>query len=268
MTARRYAVLADIHGNLAALDAALEAARRAQVSDYLVLGDLVGYGAHPNECVERVAALDALSVAGNHDLMAIGRLKDERCIDLGRACIKWTRRVLAPSTREFLEALPMTAVTGDGVVLAHGTLDDTEAYTATSAEAARQLVRLAETASDARVLLLGHTHRALAYSERRGLLGTASPLPLTASDRLVVNPGAVGQSREPRLRARMAIVDLDAKVTRWIRLGYDARGERAALIAAGLPAGAIHLRPGPRRVARVVIDRTLRTKARISGRAA
>ena len=70
----RYAVLADIHGNLHALDAALAALKDAEVDGYLVAGDLVGYGPFPNECVERVAELDAACVAGNHDLIVLGQL--------------------------------------------------------------------------------------------------------------------------------------------------------------------------------------------------
>ena len=87
----RYGVLADIHGNLHALRAALGALGREGVDRYLIAGDLVGYGPNPNECVELVAGLDAVCVAGNHDLIALDRLSDERCPELARQSLRWTR---------------------------------------------------------------------------------------------------------------------------------------------------------------------------------
>ena len=96
----RFAILSDIHGNLPALEAALELFARAGVDRYLCAGDLVGYGPFPNECVERIAELGAVCVAGNHDLIALGRLSDDRCIPLARNSLRWTREVLTPATRD------------------------------------------------------------------------------------------------------------------------------------------------------------------------
>ena len=145
----RYAVLADIHGNLHALDAVLAALKDAEVDGYLVAGDLVGYGPFPNECVERVAELDAACVAGNHDLIVLGQLSDERCIPLARTSLAWTRDVLRDDARAYLERLPRVVDTGR-VVMTHGSLDDPSEYTRTPEQAVTQLGRLAAGASQRR----------------------------------------------------------------------------------------------------------------------
>src|SRR6059036_2321500 len=111
----RYAVLSDIHGNLAELEAALAYFRRVGVDGYLCAGDLVGYGPEPNECVTAVASLDAVCVAGNHDLIALGELSKERCIPLARRSLEWTRKALRGDVREYLAGLPRRARAEGGV---------------------------------------------------------------------------------------------------------------------------------------------------------
>ena len=120
----RYGVIADVHGNLDALRAVLRAIDREGVDRHLVAGDLVGYGPYPNECVAAVAELSAICVAGNHDLIALGALSDERCIELARRSLTWTRRVLGADERAFLAALPRVDTAPGGVRMAHGSLDE------------------------------------------------------------------------------------------------------------------------------------------------
>src|ERR1051325_11660096 len=113
-------VLSDIHANLPALEAALRFAREAGVDDYFCAGDLVGYGPHPNECVELIASLGVRCVAGNHDLIALGELSDERCIPLARRSLAWTRETLNDASREYLTTLPRRLDLDGGITLAHG----------------------------------------------------------------------------------------------------------------------------------------------------
>src|SRR3954452_20418268 len=124
----RYGVLADAHGNLDALRAVLRALEQHAVDGHLVVGDLVGYGPYPNECIAEVAALRASFVAGNHDLIALGQMSDNRCIELARNSLRWTREVLGADERAFLEALPRRAFVHGGTVLAHGALDGPQEY--------------------------------------------------------------------------------------------------------------------------------------------
>ena len=92
----RFAVIADVHANLHALDAALAFVSDQDVDAYLCAGDLVGYGPFPNECVRRVRELPGRCVAGNHDLIVVDRCGDERCVPLARTSLRWTRASLIP----------------------------------------------------------------------------------------------------------------------------------------------------------------------------
>lgn len=239
----RYGVIADIHGNLPALRAALDVLERQGVDRYLCLGDLVGYGAFPNECVERIAELDAVCVAGNHDLIALGRLSDTRCIELARRSLRWTRERLRQDVIDYLGRLPLQARVGR-VVLAHGSLDDPQEYTTRLDQATSQLARLADGQQDSGVLLLGHTHRAWAATHREAAAPpVARPLSLDTNEWWLLNPGAVGQSREREVHARFMLLDVGALEARFCAVAYDVEGYVRALRASGLPAGSYHLPP-------------------------
>jgi len=262
----RYALLADVHGNLDALTAALRAVdEQGGVDAYLVAGDLVGYGPYPNECVAALAGLPATCVAGNHDLIALGLLSDDRCIQLARRSLRWTREVLGADERAFLESLPRRVAVEGGVVMAHGALDDPQEYTTTEPQAAAQLARI-ENEDSAQVLVLGHTHRPLAFARRARWLPAGDVTPLPAGDAVLVNPGAVGQSRELRARARFAVLDLDAREIRFSAIPYDIGACRAALRGVGLSPQSCHLRPSvPRAAARALRASVRRRQAALRG---
>src|SRR5689334_4170949 len=149
----RWGVISDVHANVHALEAVLRVLRREGVDRILCAGDLVGYGPRPNECVERVAALDPAPVviAGNHDLMAIGRLRTAGIGPLPKQTIDWTSETLTDDARGYLEALPPSSVTDDGVVVAHGSLDDPVEYVFDGVAAQAQLALVAERHPRARV---------------------------------------------------------------------------------------------------------------------
>ena len=233
----RVGIVADVHGNLPALDAALAALRAAGVDHLVCPGDLVGYGPHPNECVEVLADAGALCVAGNHDLIALGRLPATRCVPVARRTLEWTASVLTPEARAFLEALPPRAALGP-LVIAHGSLDDPEEQVR-SAQVGGQLRALERDHPAARLLVLGHTHEPAGWDANARPLPRAGPQPLPAP-RGVVNPGAVGQTRSRALRerrplARCMLVDLGAGTVTWLALPYPHAATRRALRAAGLP---------------------------------
>jgi predicted phosphodiesterase len=239
MSGERIGVIADVHGNLPALELVLAELDRAAVDRILCAGDIVGYGPFPNECVARVRESGAACVAGNHDLMAIGRLEQGRPGGLVRETMDWTRGVLAPDSRAALEGLP-GSVTEDGLEMAHGSLGGPTVYVYAD-DAAGQLAQVPTGA----LLVLGHTHEPLSFAERRGILleRRAGEVAIEAGERLLVNPGSVGQPREWRALVRFAVVDLGAGVVRNRAIRYDEARVRRALADSGLPRDACHRRP-------------------------
>jgi predicted phosphodiesterase len=245
----RWGVVSDVHANVHALEAVLRALGREGVDRFICAGDLVGYGPNPNECVARIAGLDPapVVVAGNHDLMAIGRLPTRDLGPLPKQTIEWTAEVLSNEARRYLERLPAAAVTDDGVVVAHGSLDDPVEYVFDGVAAQAQLALVAERHPQARVLVLGHTHLQRAYCEEGehapdGRVGLAGR-------RWLLNAGSVGQSRERRALARALVLDTDRGDARFLGVDYDVSATERDLRAAGLPEHAGHLAPG--RAARV-----------------
>jgi predicted phosphodiesterase len=264
----RYGVISDIHANLQALEAVTGALERIGLDSYLCPGDLVGYGAQPNECLEVVAGLEAVCVAGNHDLMAIGELPTDKCIPLGRRAIRWTRDVLSDEARAYLCALPRRAEAEGGIVIAHGALHDPERYILTTDQAGAELDRLAREHPGSRALVVGHTHQAFASDGRRttGEPATEGELALAGAPAWLLNPGAVGQSRERRAVARFMVLDLDRDRASFHAVGYGVARARQVLRSHGLPARSVHLRPTPWRAARRLSRRVLRpVKRRIAG---
>jgi predicted phosphodiesterase len=212
-------------------------------------GDLVGYGPFPNECVELLAESEAVCVAGNHDLMAIERL-ELPANRLVRVTNEWTRGVLGADARHYLEGLP-PIVELEGLVMAHGSLRDPTVYVIRE-RAGEEVARFAEAYPDASLLVLGHTHTPLAFGDRRGsvLEGRDGRVAIEHDERLLVNPGSVGQPREWRPVVRWAVIDLDAGEVRYAESGYDDGSVRDALRERGLPPDACHRRPSPRQLAR------------------
>jgi predicted phosphodiesterase len=258
----KYGVLADIHGNLPALEAAIRLGEREGVDRFVCLGDLVGYGPFPNECVARVQELGAACVAGNHDLMALDRLPDDRCVRLARVTMKWTRTALGDAARAYLEKLPERLTLPGGIVLAHGSLDDPREYITRPEQAKAQLDRLRELEPEARILLLGHTHRPLAVSAVGGMIcpRTDQWLKLDSFTSVLLNPGAVGQSREWRALARCLILDPERHVACFRAVEYPVQEVRDALRFQELPPNACHVRPSPLRDAARALRRRLRPK--------
>src|SRR5919112_3062552 len=134
----RIGLLSDVHANLFALQAAIARLRAEGVDAWICAGDLVGYGPHPNECVETIAELGPTCVAGNHELMLLDALPVTRAGWLARRTIAWTRDVVRPDVRTYLADLPHTA-TAAGVAVAHGSPGDPEEYVRTDERAAEVL---------------------------------------------------------------------------------------------------------------------------------
>jgi predicted phosphodiesterase len=238
----RVGVIADVHANWHALDAALAFLADQDVEAYLCAGDLVGYGPLPNECVRRMRDLPGLCVAGNHDLIVLGRLSDERCVPLARSSLRWTRTALDADARGFLAGLPLGA--GEGTVaVRHGSVSDPQEYVLAEEQAVACLSDIRREDPDVTVLILGHTHRPMAFGERSGWLlrESTGSVGLPPGEAILLNPGAVGQSRSRDARARLAVLDTTAQEATFHAVPYDVDACRVALQDRGLPPQSCHV---------------------------
>jgi diadenosine tetraphosphatase ApaH/serine/threonine PP2A family protein phosphatase len=228
----RVAVFSDIHSNLPALEAALEA---VGLFDQLwVLGDMVGYGPNPDEVVERLRDLDAVAVQGNHDAAALGRIPTGTFNDLARAAVVWTSKTMKPENLEWLAQQPEKRVEGD-YTLAHGSPRDPIWEYLFSVPAAR--INLA--AFETPYCIVGHTHHQLTFRDDRGQVEV---LAARSGDRLVLderrcilNPGSVGQPRDSDPRACAMTIETDSGEVEWLRFDYDIERTQAAIRALPLP---------------------------------
>jgi predicted phosphodiesterase len=243
----RYGIIADVHANAYALRTALDRLTALGVDAWLCAGDLVGYGPQPNECVELVAERAAHCVAGNHELLVLGRLDLRQAGRLARETTPWTRSALRPDSLAYLAALPGVLRLPD-VTLAHGSTADPTTYVREPEQARRELDGLDHAGASARTLVLGHTHRPWLFGAATGTVPAppGGPVALPPDDRLLVNPGSVGQSRQAERAplARFAWLDTLRRQARFFAEPYDVPAAVAALRRHGLPRACLHVRPG------------------------
>ncbi len=237
----RFLIVSDVHGNRFGLEAVLEDAR----GDYdriVCLGDVVGYGAHPNECCQLLRDHNALCLLGNHDAAALGNISIEWFNPVATAAILWTREQLSPDNRTWLQSLEPTldcAQHGFGAV--HASLRQPLEEYIIDPSVAQPTFGLMTWP----LCFYGHTHvadcyRALDVAGKRYQMEYA-PLPyggaleMEASWRYLVNPGSCGQPRDGNPQARYALLDTEEKSLEVHALDYNWNAARDAIIEAGLP---------------------------------
>ncbi len=231
-----YGVFSDVHSNLEALEAVLAALAEAKAAAYLCCGDLVGYGAEPDACLERVAALPKLTaVAGNHDLAAIGRMELGWFNEHARAAAVWTAKTLSAGSRRFLEGLSPRH-DAKGFTLAHGSPRDPAEEYLLAPEQFAQNVPVVK----AWPLFVGHSHLPLCFRSTRGevdafLLADRQSVPVGRGRAVALNPGSVGQPRDRDPRASCGLYDSVKRTFRLLRVPYDVASAQAKIRSAGLP---------------------------------
>ena len=231
----RYAVLGDIHSNLAAFEAVLQDLEGKGGFDKIwCLGDVVGYGPDPHECIERLRQYDHVCVAGNHDCAAIGKMDTADFNPVAARACQWTAQQLTEEDIDYLKNLPLS-LCQDDFTLVHASPRDPIWEYLLSIEAAQDNFACFETA----YCLVGHSHIPLIF-ELAGnkavykMFSERTSLKL-GKKRLVINPGGVGQPRDGDPRASYALYDTEARTVCHYRVEYDIPATQKKMAERGLP---------------------------------
>jgi diadenosine tetraphosphatase ApaH/serine/threonine PP2A family protein phosphatase len=230
----RVLVISDIHANLTALEAVLKAA--GEFEAVWCLGDIVGYGPDPNECVRRVMELPNLTcIIGNHDLAALGQLGTDAFNPEARASINWTKRSLSARSLKYLESLEETLERGE-ITLVHGSPRHPVWEYLLDPHIATINFEYFETP----YCFVGHTHLPVHYTLKNPLghamLAIPEPdVPIVLKQRSIINPGSVGQPRDRDMRAAYAIFDTETHIWEQRRVEYDIPSVQLRMRVAELP---------------------------------
>jgi diadenosine tetraphosphatase ApaH/serine/threonine PP2A family protein phosphatase len=228
------AFISDVHGNIEAFSAVCESIMHAHVDRIIFLGDIVGYGANPNECIEQLQTLTPLAVAGNHDWAAAGRQTTESFNIEAADVIEWTCAQLTTENKLFLMALPLI-LEMDELLCVHATpfMPDMWRYVFNTLDAEFVFDTCTQ-----RICCIAHTHRPAIFVKLEDKM-VVSELPagvnIQSSSRYLINCGSVGQPRDGDPRASYGIYDAASNRYELVRVQYDVAAAQKKIRSAGLP---------------------------------
>ena len=228
----RFAVISDVHANLEAFDAVLADARDNKCTDFVCLGDIVGYNANPRECVARVRELDCPTVKGNHDEQASLVESSRDFNEMAETAIQWTRDHLTDEDKQWLRDLKLQRAVGDFTIV-HATLDAPEqwGYVFNNLDAAASF-----TYQETAVCFFGHTHVPMAFLRDEVVQRQQfDKLQIAPGKKYFINVGSVGQPRDGDWHAAYCIYDVESNMVEQRRLKYDVAAAQQKIIDAGLP---------------------------------
>ncbi len=232
----RYAILADIHANLAAFTTVLDdIGSRGGVEEVWCLGDVVGYGPDPHQCIELLRQHNHACVAGNHDWAAIGKLDTSYFNpDAATAC-HWTAQQLSPEDIDYLKNLPLVIEKNDFTMVHGSPREPIWEYLLSISNAKENFAYF-----KSQFCLVSHSHVPLVFRyNETGSCSFSSFLPdiglALAKSRLIINPGGVGQPRDGDPRASYAIYDSETRMVRLHRVPYDISATQTRMVEHGLP---------------------------------
>ena len=229
----RWGIISDIHGNLEALEAVLTALSKERIDKYLYLGDIVGYGANPRECIAGIKRLNPVTIAGNHDWASVNLFGLSYFNPAALEAILWTSQNISYEDKEFLKNLELV-YQEDGLTLVHGSLPHPEQFEyildVSSAEETFQLLKTS-------ICFIGHSHRpAIFIKEGKNCTYTfQTKIRLRPSQFYIVNAGSVGQPRDGNPNAAYVVYDGESKEVQIKRMPYNISKARDKIIKAGLP---------------------------------
>ena len=221
----RLAIISDIHSNLEALTTTLDLIGQRTVDQTVCLGDVVGYGANPKECLALVRERCSVVILGNHDLAAANLSAAENFTANARKAIRWTNEVLSEEEKKYLRALPYTAELED-ILLVHGSPYEPEEfhYVLSVWDAVGCMRSFTQ-----KICFIGHSHVPDIFTENGRALSVGP------DGRYLINVGSVGQPRDGNPMLSFGILDTDGWTYENIRRAYDVESAARKIIAAGLP---------------------------------
>lgn len=226
--------ISDVHGNLEALDAVLDAIKGERTDRIVFLGDAVGYGANPNECIEKIESISIVAIAGNHDRVAAGMESENSFNEFAQTAIRWTRRILTPSSLRFLQGLQLQAVYDD-FLLVHATPECPGAWDYIMYE---DEACLNFSCFPHRICFCGHSHYPVIFVQRKPgdvVIERSVHIKVHPEYRYIINCGSVGQPRDGNPFACYGVYDNDIETYRIERIPYDIATAQQKILNAGLP---------------------------------
>jgi len=234
----RYLIFTDIHGNLEAFLIFLKFAQKHKIDHYLFLGDLVGYGASPNEIIQKIRVLKPIStIRGNHD-KAVCEIDTVQTFNpIAASAIHWTRQNILKKNLTYLDRLKKgPLIINDEISICHGAPFDEDHYIFGEFDAAEAFLHVKTP-----ICFFGHTHFPFVYTEKDHfvegtfLTGNSNEIKIEKGTKYLINPGSIGQPRDRNSRAAWAIYDSKTKKIKFFRLEYDIDEAQRKIIEANLP---------------------------------
>lgn len=229
----RYAIFGDIHGNLEALEAVMDKMAAEKPDKYICIGDLVGYGADPGECLERVRRLNPILVAGNHDYAATGLLNIDFFNAYAYKAIEWTRQQLSDEQKDFLRKTKLVQKINN-LTIVHSTpyYPEMFEYIENNYD-----VQLSFNTLTTPICFIGHSHIPISFVISRGTISFSTDpyIQIDGKSKVIINIGSVGQPRDENPDAAYAVYDVGESIV-WIkRVEYDIQKAADKIINAKLP---------------------------------
>jgi len=227
----KYAIISDIHANLEALDATLKQIDKLSVDKIICLGDIVGYGANPNECVERIRQRKIDSIIGNHDAVACGKTEPDNFNPVAKDAAIWTRSSLTEENKKFFSELPESRLVDDFLIV-HGAISDPDHYIFTAYDALIEFNLMKKQS----VCFFGHTHVRTYYMFQNDSSTSHYDyeFKIDAKAKYLINPGSVGQPRDRDPRASFLVYDMEKRTVEFTRVEYDISSAQKKIVEAGL----------------------------------
>lgn len=229
----KYAIFGDIHGNLEAFDAVVADISLQKADKLVCLGDIVGYGADPQACVDKIRELDCLTVLGNHDMVSVGLMDADSFNQFARIAALWTKESLDKTAKEFLKGLPLTGVMDD-FHFTHANLyaPSLYEYIQTSYDAVRNFEK-----QEKPLCFVGHSHIPVTLIFKKGILNFTldKEVSMDPEAQMIINVGSVGQPRDENPQASYAIYDSDKHMVHIRRVSYNIQKASKKIRDAKLP---------------------------------